>query len=704
MKDIFKKYLFTKNILVADKEPKDQFETAVSLSKIYAVKVLKGMDLLNPEHMTICEEMIGSKIKVPKPFYKGFPESVKSLTPDQILFDQLYSYFHIFWLGDRLTRHHSIFEGDFEEAFDRLTFTEDFEYKHFEVLSEKDAFDKLTELCEDLFASTRPLSEEQMNLVNEFMLTYNATPTSIASKDTALELIFRQRNMRLVQFIDLADVIKLVEKINYYMYGNYRINKLNLRNQDRKLIKRVLHEILAGDRYAVRTCANDRFEKDIAECCEKKKAWKGLLHHIHFKPVNDDEVYFIKCMRYGINVSAYSMVEYFMRRQKPVQAAEHLCDAKGSGAVIRSLEYFISRCETTTQKESVLRLIHSGTNGILLIQLYLHYCCYDPDKIGPRNFVFTKFNMTRVHKETAEEVKRRKTKLSKEDADLIRDRIGMLLADHYGNKIPGKVYISPEMRNVALPLQETSSSFGIGTLPTGSRTFIPKDKVLRVFIYWEKVDILDLSATSIDADGNKIRDYNWTNIEQWQRPYMVHSGDCCDGYYGGSEYIDLDVDGYRNDHPKDRYLIFNVNAWSGLTFDKFDCHAGYMIRDKVHQSGAIFEPVTVKTSYTIDGNSKFAYLFAVDLWTNELVWLNIVKDSKQILAAASEFDFLVPYICRAKELNVFDFFNIAAEKIVRHQNEADIIVSNDIELGVDVSKKEVVRPYDFEKMFKYMNL
>ena len=87
MKDYFKNYLFTKHILVADEEPKDQFETAVSLSKIYAVKVIKGLELLHPDHMKICEEMIGSKIKVPAPFYKNFPESVKTLTPDQLTKD-----------------------------------------------------------------------------------------------------------------------------------------------------------------------------------------------------------------------------------------------------------------------------------------------------------------------------------------------------------------------------------------------------------------------------------------------------------------------------------------------------------------------------------------------------------------------------------------------------------------------------------------
>jgi len=693
MKDYFKNYLFTKHILVADEEPKDQFETAVSLSKIYAVKVWKGIELLNPNHMKICEEMIGSKIKVPAPFYKNFPDSVKSLTEDQLLFDQLYAYFHWFLLDERYERRNSIFEQQFE----RLTFNEDFEYKEFEVLSEKDAIIKLSEIIKDLLASTRPVTEEQIQLIVAFMNDYDYCPGKIASKDAALELLFISRDMRLARFIDLSDVIKLVDKINYYSYDNKKINKLNLKNKDRKFITQVIHEITATIYYPSSTI--------IAECCEKKKAWKGLLHHIHFKPLNDGEIHFIKQIRYGANSSVYSVVEYWMKNNNPVKAAQILYVDKGSGAVLRNIEYFISRCTNHDEKRKILKLLHyEKLSGILIMQLYLHYCLYDPNKIKPRNFVFTKFNMVKTHTETSKEFKRRKTKLSGADADLIADRIDEMLEDHYADKVKGNVYISPKMADVALPLQETSSNFGFGALPTGSRVHIPRGKVIRIFTYWNKIDILDLSAMGLNADGSKTNNYNWTNIERWQRPYMVHSGDCCDGYTGGSEFIDLDISGYKKDHPEDKYLVFNLNVWSGCkTFESGDCHAGYMLRDAV-QSGDIFEPKTVKTSYSISANSRFAYLFAVDLDKEDLVWLNVVKDSKQILAAVTSFDFLLPYIYRATHISVYDFFHMAAEHITRRPEDADVIVSDTLIPGLDTEGKEVIHSYDIEKMLKYINL
>ena len=692
MKDYFKNYLFTKHILVADEEPKDQFETAVSLSKIYAVKVWKGIELLHPDHMKICEEMIGSKIKVPAPFYKNFPDSVKSLTEDQLLFDQLYAYFHWFLLDERYERRNSIFEQQFE----RLTFNEDFDYKEFEVLSEKDSIIKLSEIIKDLLASTRPVTEEQIQLIVAFMNNYDYCPGKIASKDVALELLFISRDIRLARFIDLSDVIKLVDKINYYSYDNKKINKLNLKNKDRKFITQVMHEIM--DREASIS------PKTIAECSEKKKKWKGLLHHIHFKPLNVSEKDFVNAIRYHSNSSVYSEVEFWMGNNDPRKAADILYVEKGPGAVLRNIEYFISRCNNDDDKRRILKRVHADANGILLMQLYLHYCFYDPNKIKPRNFVFTKFNMVKTHTETSKEFKRRKTKLSGADADLIADRIDEMLEDHYVDKVKGNVYISPKMADVALPLQETSSNFGFGALPTGSRVHIPRGKVIRIFTYWNKIDILDLSAMGLNADGSKTNNYNWTNIERWQRPYMVHSGDCCDGYTGGSEFIDLDISGYKQDHPEDKYLVFNLNVWSGRkTFESGDCHAGYMLRDSV-QSGDIFEPKTVKTSYSISANSRFAYLFAVDLDKEDLVWLNVIKDSKQILAAVTSFDFLLPYIYRATHLNVYNFFNMAAEHITRRPEDADVIVSDTLIPGLDTEGKEIIHSYDAEKMLKYINL
>ena len=68
----------------------------------------------------------------------------------------------------------------------------------------------------------------------------------------------------------------------------------------------------------------------------------------------------------------------------------------------------------------------------------------------------------------------------------MRDSLRKLLAGKLG-----RVYVSPDMYNIALPLQENTSNGGYGVLPKGSRIHIEEGKKIRAFTYWEKVNDID---------------------------------------------------------------------------------------------------------------------------------------------------------------------------------------------------------------------
>ena len=53
---------------------------------------------------------------VPKPFYRGFPQSVRNLSTEELLFDQLAHYFNTYGLGNFEEPGHSMLEKDFERA------------------------------------------------------------------------------------------------------------------------------------------------------------------------------------------------------------------------------------------------------------------------------------------------------------------------------------------------------------------------------------------------------------------------------------------------------------------------------------------------------------------------------------------------------------------------------------------------------------
>ena len=115
MKEIFQKQLFSKHILVAKTKrvPKNNFEAIFSLANIFNIKITKGEELANLDMIKLAAKEIGRY--VPEPFYRGFPESVRNLTKEQLLFDQLVHYAVTYGFGDFSQPGHSLFQENFEK-------------------------------------------------------------------------------------------------------------------------------------------------------------------------------------------------------------------------------------------------------------------------------------------------------------------------------------------------------------------------------------------------------------------------------------------------------------------------------------------------------------------------------------------------------------------------------------------------------------
>ena len=107
-------------------------------------------------------------------------------------------------------------------------------------------------------------------------------------------------------------------------------------------------------------------------------------------------------------------------------------------------------------------------NAIILIQLIMQYANYVVDT--GRFFKFTRYNRLRIHKETEEEQAKRKSALSSERVEELLAVMRKSLAELLAGKL-GKVYISPDMYNIALPVQENTSSGGFGVFGKYQKPF-----------------------------------------------------------------------------------------------------------------------------------------------------------------------------------------------------------------------------------------
>ncbi len=704
MQTLLKKFLFTKQILVSEgnayTEAADVFNAIFAFANLLNIKIVSGRKLATLELLKFAQEELG--VDVPEPFYRGFPSSVRKLTPDQLLLDQLVHYALTYGLNDfDGPAGHSIFEGDFERAAFKESKTP---VKEFRILTEEAAISELERLVADALASSRPLSATVMEVVTAFVTDYQTTIPACASKDTAARLWLATSSVEFAKFLQLSDVVKVVELVNFETYHSRKIKKLNFANRDRKRIAQLLDTIFAR---------GDVSEKELRECYEKKAIWQGILHHIHYRPRTKQGTEFVALMRGKDNKSAYSEFEGLMSQGKITEAADSLIQSKGVGAFARNFDYIVSRLSDLNELPRLVAKLRS-TSLIMQLQLLYHNLDYLSGECQRRVFTFTKFNLLSAHTETDAELLKRKTYLTRGMRQSIVYALYNALRDELKNKL-GRVYVDPDAPKVAPPIQETTAASGLGVLPCGTRLPIMRGKKIRAFTYWEKVDDIDISMFGLDADGNQ-SEFSWrTMYYDMQSDAIVFSGDETRGYYGGSEYFDVDLDAIRATYPKMKWLIFCDNVFSGSPFSECFCKAGFMYRD-ILDSGAVYEPKTVQTSFLIDGDTTFKYMFAIDLETNEFVWLNIARDSSSRVAGANSMSFLIKYIERAKKVTLNDMLKLAATELVDDSAQAEIVFTDkpialidqapcaDEKGALRVKRDAVVlRPFDTERYIAFIN-
>lgn len=189
-----------------------------------------------------------------------------------------------------------------------------------------------------------------------------------------------------------------------------------------------------------------------------------------------------------------------------------------------------------------------------------------------------------------------------------------------GREPMGKVYISPEYKNIPIPHDTKQESGGMRPITRGTRFKIDESvKVIRSFIYWVGQD-LDLSASMLDENFEEVERISFTRLKN---DCGCHSGDITNAPQGASEYIDLNLDAIRKNYPNGRYICFQVHVFAGKSFKNTeDCMFGYMERSEVN-SGEIYEPKTVVHAFDLDKDSYFCIPMILDVAEREMVWAEL---------------------------------------------------------------------------------
>ena len=358
MKDIFKEYLFQKHILVNDSpvfyaSSKEQrsatFATVVALAKMFSIKIVDGVEMVSESMIDDAAKYLG--MDVPDPFYKGFPESVRNLTSEQLLYDQLNHYTQTYGLGWFEEAGHSVVE----EVYERIGFNEYSEPKDFIAYDEHEAEGYLKDCIFKLLEGNRPLNVDQIEVVKAAYEEFgnDILPPWIPCKDTVIRLLYDSGNLEFCKYLKLSDTIKLLQYIQFTKYGSENLKKLNLKNQDRKFLTKVIDWFEEADmKIDTKYC-------DYLEAFAKRRIWCGLFHHIHYKNKLNYGLMerFITDVRSNKNLSHYHYFELYMREGHYKAAANYLRSWKGESALVRNLNYILSRCKNDKQVEEVLKCL-----------------------------------------------------------------------------------------------------------------------------------------------------------------------------------------------------------------------------------------------------------------------------------------------------------------------------------------------------------
>ncbi|MBR5348634.1 MAG: hypothetical protein IK125_05305 [Lachnospiraceae bacterium] len=690
MNRIFTEALFRKNILTYPDDSKGEnwFETLYALAQLFGIRIVSGdKTKLTNESIKISQEQL--RIFVPPAFYTGFPESVRALNVDALLFDQLFHYAQTYGAGDFSEPGHSIFE----EEYERAPFCEKYRPRQFKVMSESEGVQLILKDAAAMLEQTRPISDTDLDVLAEAICEYGLPAQKVASKNTAIRLMIRFRTTNYLSMFNLSDILKIVDELIYVWYPHIYVKAksekknplklLNLRNKDRKWITALIDRKFAQGGPTI----------NVTECFERKELWSGLLHHLHYKPKCAAARAFVNAMRGNKNYSTYSAMEDALKKDSAITALEVLRHGKGSGAVLRSLNYLITRCKNEEEIDRILSEIDTAKNeGILVQLLYAYDLMVRNGTIKPRVFRYIKHNLMATHTETQDEWKARKSFLTQKLAACALDKVKTRLKQLWHGRF-GKVYIDPFMKQVAWPISENAGEAGVGVLPKGSKIPVDTQKTVRAFTYWERVDDIDLSCMGLTEDGGCI-EFSWRTMADRQSDAITFSGDETSGFKGGSEYYDINIPEFRKLWPDVRYVIVSDNVFSMVPFSGVFCRAGFMLREQPN-SGEVYEPKTVQTSFTINSATTFVHLFGLDLQEGAFVWLNTASGISSPIAGELNQAYLIDFFTRTEAFSVYDFFAWAATEIVDDPTQADVVVSDDLTI---CEGKESYHSYDFSRL------
>ena len=654
------KILISRRMLIADTTPT---EGAFRLEGAYLNAFLLanfGIVVDRPELLT--KDMVKDisdvyKLNVPKSYFAN-PQDTKFYTAEELAVEQCISYFLAYGAEDS---HVHVFDKETPD----YPVGEEIKIREFRILNTEEATHELLEIAKAYAAYKRPWSLDEMTEFLELYKEgcYNFETMPVECGDNAV--IMLEHDIEFARFLFKKDVVKLsVSRV-----GEHK--ELVLDAKTRKLIGDIIPLV-----------------KDCPMSKKQAKYFNKLVQITGAKVKKAD------------NKQSPNRLALEKIRTGDVLGAAGIF-AKNGALLERNLKFLLSRANPT-EAVKILDMV-SNENPAVLYQMMSTVLA---DSEEARTFSFYANNRIKTHVETDYEARWRKSRLNDATKKLVHDTCFEKIAEHYAStKSLGKVYIAPNFYKVAMPVNTSASGRGIDVPTTGTRLPLAGTKI-RSFVHWEDVRDID-SSTIYEMTDGKMECINFTNYHYCNYNGAARfSGDVTSD--NGTEYFDLDLVSLKKQGVK--RVVFTFHGF-GSPLNKGEIYCGY--QNKENFNTRAWDPKNIELKIHVKGDKNAYIAFAVDLESNEVIVLNLLRDDDYQVARSRDFEAIAAFMDPAKlELNMGIIAKWRAAEVVETPEEADVVFADDyVAKEVETAEGEthkpaqvVIRSFDVEKLAAIANV
>lgn len=650
---------------------------------INVMKTLSDENLNSFNHFLRCNIKTVLGIKNYKPMYPNFPKQVMEADEMELFVNALFHY-----LGDIFgTR----ILPDYEKE-DREEFKDKTKYRMIGL----GTVEEFENIFKNLVSSKTSLSVTDYNDVDWFIKEYGDSISDILPNEIPMKEIltyiagkFEGTSMSenfLKRYIRTGtDVLRYAVSLSggdVSLAINTKFNKFN----------RKTRKVLLGLLENARNLTDDMLKY--------KNAFKRLgeiLHPFEYKkrfPKTSEAFDVIRNNRYYLTYNG--KVEEYLKDKNISELLLALRTNPGDFA--RRLDDVLTKFpKNVTKIIDAFKQVSDFVSSPVLLQVMTHFKYHDTIRGNDIRTFFPKGNVAKV-KAIVQNKKALSKNVRKNVVNVCKDS---LLKNYSKLESLGNVYLGKDMKNYNVPFAMRSTQKSLKTIVRGSRISLENKNTVRFFIYWkdissdsynDRVDI-DLSAVFLDKNFSNSQAIAYTNLREG---FSCHSGDITSAPRGASEFIDVDIKkALKVGH---RYIVMNVNSYSGQKFIEMpECFAGFMMRDGV-QVGEIYEPKSVINKFDLTSDMKYSIPLIIDMKDLVVVWADIaLKGSMEywgnnVINNMTSIGVLTNSMVNLIKPNLYDLLKL---HISARGNE--VKVKKDADLVFDVASGNLT-PFDLDEI------